>query len=128
MGITIFAGGCRYIGDDGQIQVRNCDDCIQQKFCDREPRARELAAKIAGQWIKTSDRLPLDREPILYLEYPSSVPTGTVHYGYYDGKRKSYTEWGSGHTLTKQRIIAWIQAAPVPEHVYETRDPSLEDI
>jgi hypothetical protein len=118
MGLTILAGGCRYMTDTGKIEEKRCDSCAARGVCEMEPRARELAAILSNQWVRTDAALPPKTALILYLEYPSQVPSGTVRCGYYDSRRQQYIEQGSGKTLPANRVIAWMSLPEVPSEIY----------
>jgi hypothetical protein len=118
MGLTILAGGCRYMTDTGKIEEKYCDQCPVQGSCEIEPHAREIAAILSRQWVRTDFVLPPKARLVLYLEYPSNVPSGTVYCGYYDRRRHQYIEQGSGKTLPAERIIAWMGLPEVPKEIY----------
>jgi hypothetical protein len=119
MAIRIFAGGCRSTADTGKVEERYCNECPEQTACDLEPRARELARMIASHWVKTRDVLPPKGAGVLYLEYPSVEPSGTVHYGYYDQRRRKFIEQESGEATLKDLVIAWMLVPKVPVETYK---------
>ncbi len=121
MGLTIFAGGCRYTTDDGKTKIKHCNECFSYDTCKLEPRARELAESISRQWVNTEDLLPPEARPVLYLEYPSELPAGTVHIGYYEADRGRYIEQVSGESLLKKAVIAWMPLPEVPAAIYKNR-------
>ena len=57
--------------------------------------------------------------PILYLEYPSAEPSGTVHCGFYDRRRCQFIEQGSAEAIPKDRVVAWMPIPHVPLEIYE---------
>jgi hypothetical protein len=115
----IFAGGCRYTTDDGKM--KRCTECFSQDTCKLEPHARELAESISRQWVSTEDLLPPEATPVLYLEYPSELPAGTVHIGYYQTDRGRYIEQLSGESLREKAVIAWMPLPEVPAAIYKNR-------
>ena len=119
MPITILAGGCRRTTATGQVEEKSCQACPEQNTCDLEPRARELARMISNQWVKSHERPPPTETPILYLEYPSAEPSGTVHCGFYNRRRRKFIEQGSAEAIPKDRVIAWMPIPQVPLEIYE---------
>jgi len=119
MSLMILAGGCRRTTDTGQVEEKYCKECPEQTACDLEPRARELARMVSSQWVKTRDRPPPQAVPLLYLEYPSAEPSGTVHCGAYDGRRRQFIEQQSGEAVPKDAVIAWLPIPTVPTEIYE---------
>ena len=119
MTIRIFAGGCRSTTDTGKVEERYCNECPEQTACDLEPRARELARIIASQWVKTRDVLPLKAAGVLYLEYPSAESSGTVHYGYYDRRRRKFIAQENGEATPKGLVIAWMPVPEVPVEIHK---------
>ena len=119
MTIMILAGGCRRTTDTGQEEEKYCHECPEQNSCDLEPRARELARIISSQWVKTHDRPPPQAALILYLEYPSAEPSGTVRCGSYDGRRRKFIEQESGEATPKNLVIAWMPVPEVPVEIYK---------
>ena len=98
---------------------KDCPEGPEQNSCDLEPRARELARIISSQWVKTHDRPPPQAALILYLEYPSAEPSGTVHCGSYDGRRRKFIEQESGEATPKNLVIAWMPIPKVPTEIYD---------
>ena len=119
MAIRIFAGGCRSTTEIGKVEERYCNECPEQTACDLEPRAKELARIIASQWVKTCDVLPPKAAGVLYLEYPSAESSGTLHYGYYDQRRRKFVEQGSAEATSKNSVIAWMPVPEVPVEIYK---------
>lgn len=123
MGITIFAGGCRYTTETGEIAEKRCDECFSHGTCDLEPRARELGRLISNQWLSTADLPPPEDTAILYLEYPSAEPAGTIRLGDYDGLSGQYREQGSGERLPDSAVVAWMLVPPVPTEIFREQQP-----
>ncbi|MCP5458638.1 MAG: hypothetical protein H6971_03275 [Gammaproteobacteria bacterium] len=96
-----------------------CNRCERQGSCELEPQARELGVANAQQWISCTDETPPMLEAILFLEYPSDMPLGTVRHGYYDADSEVYMEWTSGLALPAQAVIAWMQVPDVPKAIYQ---------
>ena len=119
MPIMILASSYRRTTDIGQEEEKDYHECPEQNSCDLEPRARELARIISSQWVKTHDRPPPQAAPILYLEYPSAEPSGIVHYGSYDDRRRKFIEQESGEATPKNLVIAWMPIPKVPTEIYE---------
>ncbi len=118
MGITIMAGGCRELADNGDLVIeKSCAACVTQGQCEWEPQARELAL-LAKQWVSVRQWLPPETQAILYLEYPAKARLGTVHYGHYDRLHRRYVEWATGRSLPESAVIAWMSIPPVPHSLY----------
>jgi hypothetical protein len=118
MAIMIFAGGCRSTTATGKVEDKHCNECPNDTACDLAPSARELARIIASQWVKTRDRLPPKATPILYREYSAEEPSGTLHYGYYDRRRRTFIDQGSDEAAPKDLVIAWMPIPEVPAEIH----------
>ncbi len=118
MPITIIAGGCRVISDEGRVATNRCDTCPQQGNCDREARARELETLVSDQWVSSSIELPPAKSPILFLEHSSKMPFDTVRYGHYDHDERKFKEFASDKTLPEESIIAWMPVPRVSGKIY----------
>jgi hypothetical protein len=110
----IFAGGCRSKTDIGHIEEKHCNECQAYELCELEPRARQMAKIVSEQWVRTSDMAPSRTTPLLYLEYPSFEPNGTLHLGHFDRQRRRFVEQGTGETLSEHAVIAWMPVPPAP--------------
>lgn len=126
MGITIIAGGCRSTSDDGLIQDNQCNTCASQTTCEFEPRARELAALFSSQWISVDEGLPPEGNFVLYLEYPSETPRGTLHLGYYDRNKKRFIGQADATSLVKKQVLAWMPVPEVPFEFYARYRPAKQ--
>lgn len=131
MGITILAGGCRQETDDGKVEEKRCNECFAQESCELAPRARELAQAIIHQWARTDQRKPPEAVPILYLEYPSAEPSGTVHLGHYNNAKRRFQAKAGRKWLPEEAVIAWMAVPQMPERVFDgqravERSPNLE--
>ena len=121
MGLTIFAGGCRYRTDDGRTIAKRCSECHPESICERGRCAQELAALIASQWVRTNELLPPAGATILYLEYPPGTPAGRVHLGFYDEDKRKYLEQASAASLPENHVIAWMPVPEVPGTLHNNR-------
>jgi hypothetical protein len=121
MGMTILAGGGRHMMATGKHEAKRYNAYTAQSAGRSEPPARELAAMLANQWISTDTALPPQALPILYLEYPATVPAGTVHCGHYDRRRRQYLEQGSGSAIPANQVIAWLPIPEIPPPIYRSR-------
>jgi len=119
MAMMIFAGGCRSTTATGKVKDRYCNACPNDTGCELKPRARELARIIAGQWLKTRDGLPPQATPILYRAYSAEDPSGTIHCGQYDRRRRLFIEQGSGAPTPQDLVIAWMPIPKVPAELYQ---------
>jgi hypothetical protein len=118
MGLTILAGGCRYVADTGKAEETRCNECPERGACLTEPGVQELATVFSKQWVATDSTTPPGATPILYLVYSSRSSSGTVHYGHYDTRRRRYIEQGSGNAFCALQVIAWMSLPKVPPEVY----------
>lgn len=123
MGITIIAGGCRSTDDEGQIQVNQCSTCESQTTCEFEPQARELTTLFSSQWISVDEGHPPEGNLVLYLEYPSETPTGSVHLGYYDKITRRFISQANGNGLLRKQVLAWMPVPAVPLERYARYHP-----
>ncbi len=120
MGLTIFAGGCRYRTDNGKTIAKRCSECHPESICERGRYAQELAAIIANQWVRTNELLPPLGATILYLEYSPGMPA-RVYLGYYDESERKYLEQASAASLPENRVIAWMPVPEVPDTLHNNR-------
>jgi hypothetical protein len=119
MAIKIFAAGCRHMTDTNGVEVRHCDQRFAQNACELEPRVRELTELIRSQWTQTSAVRPPQEVAVLYLEYPSAKPFGTVHYGHYVAHQRQFIEQGSGEVLPEELVMAWMPIPAPPAGIYD---------
>jgi hypothetical protein len=115
-------GGCRRTGKTGQLERQNCNQCVRQGFCEIEPRARELGEMLAQQWVSCKEETPPPLEAILFLEYPSDMPSGTVRHGYYESDSETYVEWISGQAWPRPAVIAWLLVPDVPAAIFKSHE------
>lgn len=121
VGIMIMPGGCRKAGKNDRLERQSCNSCPRQGGeCEDEPQARELASMMAQQWVSCRDERPPLLEAILFLEYPSDLPSGNIRHGYYDGDSATYVEWASGFALPESAVVAWMLVPDVPKDIYRT--------
>lgn len=126
MGLTIMAGGCRTVDHNGKVEERQCNTCFSQTTCDLEPRARELSALFASQWVKREDVLPSQASPVLYLTYSPESPSGSLHLGHYDGARQCFIEQTSGVLIDQQQVFAWMAIPKVPAEIQDSWNYSVK--
>lgn len=120
MGLTIVAGGCRTVGSNGKVEDRRCSTCFSRNTCDLEPRARELTALFASQWVKREEMLPVASNPILYLTYSSESSPGALHLGCYDGVQQCFVEQNSGVLLPEDQVFAWMVIPKIPPEIQDS--------